>query len=680
MATNIDKGEMSATAGNPPSSKDDAFLSTMRKRLDRSVENEADERAKGLQDTRFINGDQWEESTKAQRGKKRLTLVINKMPAFLDQVDGDMRLNTPGIKIKAVDNDADPDTADVIEGIIRYVERNSAAQRVHSYAGVHAAAGGRGAWRVLTDYVSDDSFDQDIKIKRIVNPYSVYFDPAAEDDDKQDGMYMFLMSDIDKDEYKEEYGNDPVDFSIDGEAFSNWQSGEKVRVAEYFYKEKTGEKTLYLLDDGTVTEEKPAKGKAKRTRKVPIYKMRWAKVDGKRVLDREDVPGIMFPIVLTWGKQLCVDGKIESRGLARHSKDAQRLYNYFRSNDAEAGALQPKQPYLMPDTCIGPFKEIWDKSNDENYPYLPYHVDANFPNHKPFRESPAMASSANQAQIQIADDEMRDTVGIQKAALGQPSNETSGVAIQRRKQESDTGQYAFLDNLAAAIRTEGKIILGMIPEIIDTEREIRMLGKDMKEKVVRVNSEGGIDLTTGKYDVDITTEGSYSTQREEFQQKLESLLPHMQPEQVNAVSDIFFEMQDFPRSEDIAARLKKLIPPQILAADESGDTMQQGEGGGPGQPAEGAPGQPAPGEPAAAPQPSPVEQAAQEAAVQKLQIDLQTAQLKMQQEQAKLEGLKLENELKLKVGKDDIRKLIAEMVANPAAGGAAAPQPQGGRQ
>lgn len=662
-------------------SADESLLKLMRKRLDRSVTSESAEREKGQKDIKFINGEQWENDIKAQRGKGRLCLTINKLPTFLDQVDGDMRLNTPGLKIKAVDNDSDPDTADVIEGLVRYIQRSSRANKVHSYAGVHSAAGGRGAWRILTDYIGDNSFEQEIRIARIVNAYSVYFDPAAEQDDKQDGMYMFLVTDMSRDEYKDQYGNDPVDFEVDGSDLANWQTESTVRVAEYFYRDKVEDKTIYLLKNGDVVTEKPEKEDIERTRKVPVYRIKWAKVDGKRVLETGDIPGTMFPIVLVWGKQLCVDGKIESRGIARHAKDSVMLYNYFRTNDAEAAALQPKQPYLVPDVCIGQYKDVWDKSKDENYPYLPYHVDPSYPNHKPFREPPAQASSANQVQIQIANSEMRDTIGIQKAALGQESNETSGVAITKRKQESDTGQYAFLDNLAEGICTEGKIIIGMIPEIYDIEKQLRILGKDMKEKIVSINDGGGIDLTVGKYDVDISAEGSYSTQREEFQERLAGILPHMTPEQISVTADIFFHMQDFPRADDIAERLKKLIPPEILGADEQGETMQEGEGGIPGQEGMSPEGMPQEPDPAMI-----MEQQAMEAESQKQQIGiqveevklqeetvkLQTAQIKMEQETVKLQGLQIDNNFKIKTSKEDIQALVQEMMNESAEGAAPA--------
>jgi len=623
----------SETTEPTANTKDESLLKLMRDRLDNSVENEKDERKKGPADTRFINGEQWEPDVIAQRGKKRLSLTINKLPASLDQIDGDIRLGTPTLKVKAVDDAADTDTADVLEGLIRYIQRNSRATKVHSYAGLHGAAGGRGAWRILTEYISDADFKQTIKIDRIINPYSVYYDPSAQRDDKQDGNYFFVVTEMSKEAYKNEYKFDPVDFEEDGTEFENWQSENSVKVAEYYYKKKVEERTIYQLESGEVIDRKPENDDALiQSRVVPVYKIKYAKVDGKRILETGDIPGKMFPVVLTWGKQLCVDGKLEVRGIARHSKDAQMLYNYFRSNDAEAAALQPKQPYLMPDICMTEeFKKVWDKANDENFPYLPYHLDLNMPGVKPDRAAPAMASSANQEQLAISDAEIRDTVGIQKAALGQESNETSGIAIQRRKQESDTGQFAYIDNLSDAIVTEGKIILGMIPEIFDYEAELRILGKDMKEKLIRVNDNGGIDFSTGLYDIDISTDGSYSTQREEFQDKINTILPLIPPEQVAVISDLLFEMQDFHRADDIANRLKKLLPPGLVeeedAIDEEGGGITE-QGMMPGQKQ-----QLSPEEEMAA------QQAQQEGQAQQAEIDM--AEIKLEQEKVKLEGLRL---------------------------------------
>ncbi|RLC24900.1 MAG: hypothetical protein DRH93_03330 [Deltaproteobacteria bacterium] len=657
---------------------DEAILSLMRKRFAASIENEKSERKQGQDDIEFINGKQWEKDVIEQRGKGRLCLTINKLPTFLDQIDGDIRLNTPALKVKAVDDHSDPDTADVLEGIIRYIQRNSRANKIHSWAGLHAAAGGRGAWRVLTGFVSDASMEQEIILKRISDAYSVYYDPAAEDDDKQDGGYFILAVSMTKEEYKEEYGKDPVDFDLEGDEFDHWHSDNRVTIVEYFYKVKGKTHTLYQDNEYNVFTDKEAVDmgyseeelKAFESREVTSDKIEWIKADGKKILDRERVPGSMFPVVLTWGKQLSVKGKIETRGIARHAKDSVRLYNYSRSNEAESISLQPKQPYLMPDVCMtSKQQKIWDKANDENYPYLPYHVDPEHPSLRPIRERPPSASSGNLQQLQIADSEMRDTIGIQKAALGQEGNETSGVAIQKRKQESDTGQYAFLDNLGDAIVTEGKIILSMIPEIITFPTQRKILGKDMKEKVIAVNQEGGIDLTTGKYDIDMSPEGSYSTQREEFQEKLESLLPQIPDEQRAVISDIMFEMQDFHRADDVAARLKRAIQAQYPGIiEETEDDLDENSGGGAIDPETGQPIDNG-GQPTQEQQVDPVQQQAiaqqqqaMDAEAEKAKLDADIQKVKLEQEQAKLEGMKYENMQKKQLVKEDTLALLEQVL------------------
>lgn len=629
---------------------DEQHLKQMRDRLNLSITNEAEEREEGQADLKFIDGDQWETSVLNDR-KGRLNLTINKMPTYLDQIDGDIRLHKPGIKIKAVDSVSDPDAADVIEGLIRSIERNSAASRIYSYAGLHAAASGRGAWRILTDYISDQSFDQIIKIERIENSYAVYYDPSARQEDKQDGQYMFLIQEMSKEAYKDQYGGTPVDFSDDGAEFANWQNEGNVRIAEYFYKKKGESKTLYLLEDGRTVYDLQEGDAVKDYRKVQPYDIYWEKVDGKRVLEGpQKVAGNMFPIVLVWGKQLFVDKKIKVRGIARHSKDAQRLYNYFCSNDAETTALQPKQPYLMPDSCLGAYKTTWDKATDENYPYLPYKVDPNNPSLRPFRESPAMPSGGNAVQLERANQDMRDTIGLQKAAMGMASNETSGKAIKERKMESDTGQYAFIDNLSAGVRTTGKIILSMIPEIYDTARQLRILGPDFKEKLVKINDQGGIDVTTGMYDVDIDVGPSLSTQREEFVEKISAILPNIPPEQAAMITDILFESLDFSRADDIAARLKKMLPPGILEEKETPDGGMLPNGGPPST--TGTP----------PPPPDPMAEMQAQAAQKQMQNEIEMSNIKLEQEKMKLEGLRLDNENKKMQSKENLKSIIEELM------------------
>jgi len=242
------------------------------------------------------------------------------------------------------------------------------------------------------------------------------------------------------------------------------------------------------------------------------------------------------------------------------------------------------------------------------------------------------------------------------------SNEKSGIAIRERKTESDTGQYAFLDNLSAGVRTTGKIILGMIPEIYDTARMLRILGPDYKEKIVSINQQGGIDITTGMYDVDIDVGPSQSTQREEFVEKVSAILPNIPPQQAAMITDILFEMMDFARADDIAARLKKLLPPELLSDQEKPEGGAINQHGGPQPPSAGGPPPPSQSDPAMM------------AAQAQAETDLQIQQVKLAQEQAKLEGMQIKNESKRIQSKEQLRAMILELMNE---GGPVDATPQG---
>ena len=196
----------------------------------------------------------------------------------------------------------------------------------------------------------------------------------------------------------------------------------------------------------------------------------------------------------------------------------------------------------------------------------------NNPELRPYKEQPVMPSQGMIQEIQLADRDLRDTVGMHKAALGMASNETSGVAISERKTETDTGQYAYIDNVLSGIQTSGHIIVNMIPDVYDIEGTIRILGEDAKEQLINLGDQNIpskiYDLSVGKYDVAIDTGPSYATQRDELVRKLQALLPSLPQDQMAVITDILFDSMDMPRATDIADRLKKLLPEGILEEGE----------------------------------------------------------------------------------------------------------------
>lgn len=557
------------------------LLATAKKRLKEAMDFVDEGRQDMLDDLRFLNGEQWPEALKAERERDgRPCIVINKQQTFVDQVAGDIRQNTPSIKVKPVDGKSDPIVAEIMTGLIRNIEVQSNADTAYDTAAESAVECGEGAFRVATKYTDDDVFDQDIVIKRIKNPFTVYWDPASQEWDHSDAKWCLVTQMMSKEDFETEYP-DMAFQSSDGknDANSGWAVGNQVRIAEYFYQEEK-KKKLYLMKDPltgatTTTEEKLEGWEVVKDRDVVTNSLKWCKLSGAEILEGpQDWPGRYIPICTVYGKELNIEDKTIFRGVIRNSKDPQRLYNYSRSTSAETISLAPKAPWLVTPKQMGEYKAFWDQSHKRNFPYLPYNGDPQAPG-PPTRTFPSMASTGLQMEIQISDQEMHDTTGLQQASLGKKSNEQSGRAIVARQREGDVANFAYYDNLGRAIKYCGKVLVDLIPKIYDTERIIRVLGEDGTEDFVPVNQnialpngkQAFFDLTAGKYDVVVSIGPSYTTQREEAADSMMAFLGAF-PAAAPLIGDLVAKNMDWPGADEIEKRLKSLLPPGM--AEEEG--------------------------------------------------------------------------------------------------------------
>ena len=94
-------------------------------------------------------------------------------------VTGDIRLQKPSIKVVPVDSRGDPKTAEVLAGLIRYVENRSDARHAYTAAADSQVVCGIGHWRVFTEYAGDSTFDQEIRIAAVDDGVSIIWDPDA---------------------------------------------------------------------------------------------------------------------------------------------------------------------------------------------------------------------------------------------------------------------------------------------------------------------------------------------------------------------------------------------------------------------------------------------------------------------------------------------------------------------
>lgn len=552
--------------------KDEDILEAACKRMQLAADADRENRELALDDLRNQIGEQWPDSERRSReAEGRPCLVINRLPQFTRQVTGDLRRMNPSINVLPASDDASKEGAEFIEGMIRYIQYRSDASSIYEEAGESAATCSMGYFRVLTDYEDDDTFNQEILIEGIKNPFAVYFDPDARLSTREDANWVFIADRMSEEDFKEAYpGKDAV--SADGDTATDrsayWREGDDVIVAEYFWKEPV-EKTIWQLPGGEVVDTAPRGGKAK-SRKVQGHKVMWAKISGADVLEGpQEWAGKYIPVVAVVGEEIHVADRVVRSSVIRYAKEPQRLYNYFVSAETEVLALQPKAPYMVTATQVSGFEQQWANANTKNRPYLVYKPDPNAP--PPQRSQPPMASSGMLQHIMMAGDDMKATTGIYDAGLGQRSNEHSGVAIKQRQMESDISTSIYSDNVSKAVGYCGRIIVDLIPKIYDSERMVRIVGNDDEDQMVKVNQVqkhaefGDVtinNLTIGKYDIRVSVGPNYTTKRQEAAENMLEFI-RVFPQAAPLTADLIAGNMDWPEADKFQERLKAALPPGI---------------------------------------------------------------------------------------------------------------------
>jgi len=549
---------------------------------------DADEtnRDEALEDLRFSRGGdyQWPSAVVADRkAKGRPIITINQIPKFIRQVSGDIRQSQPAIECYPVDDQTDPQLSDIFEGAIRQIEYQSGGQSVYSHAAECAITAGIGHWRIVTDYADDSAFDQDIFIKRILDPLAVVWDGNANEIDRADAMHCFVTEMVMERDFKARYPDASItsfDSGVSSEqVYADWVDGDFVRIAEYWVKEPI-DILLGMTQDGqTIRLDEidksiiPMLGIV-RERKAKSHKVCRYVVNGNEIIEeKQDWAGKHIPIVPVMGSEMSMNGEVIRKSLIRDAKAPQQLYNYWRSHAAESIALAPKAPWLLTADQVKGYENFWNRANTDNLPYLVYgHTEGQAP---PQRNQPAAPPTAMWQEAQVAQDDLMNTTGIYASSLGQQGNETSGRAITARQREGDVGSYVFIDNFNQAIRRTGQILIDLIPKIYDSERVIRTMSSDEQQEFVPINkvvmSDNGQeiiinDLSAGRFDVRVKTGPSYSTSREEAKEQLGMLL-QSDPNLMQLIGDIYFDNLDFNGADKIADRMRKSLPPELQEQD-----------------------------------------------------------------------------------------------------------------
>lgn len=564
----------------------------------------------------------WPEKVRKEREEEgRPCLTIPLLPPILRQVENDARQNKPGMVVSAVDSGADPETAEIIEGLIRQIERSSRADVAYDTAIMHAVTGGFGWLKVNTRYARDDGFEQDIVVEPVLDPFSIIPDPDSSSADSSDWNRAWDVERISKRAFERRFKDAEAISFEDQTRTTSTNPRDMLTIAYRWAREESVRQIVALsppmmdappeaiaeamklgllpesliVDVAVYTKNKAlfdALGMAfvGQPRDVPSYKVTQKCLSGAEVLKTVDWAGRWIPIVPVYGADVTIEGERTLEGMVWAAMDEQRRHNYHMSSATESTALAPKTPFIGRAGQFVTDADKWNTANQKSWPYIEYDVPEGVPDHgPPQRQGYAGVPIGDFQMAMSASDSIKAITGIHNASLGVASNETSGKAIFARQREGDVGSFHYVDNLRRAIRHLGAIILDLIPHTHSTARIIRTLGRDETERDVPVNQEVEVeregpngelekiakvyDLTSGKYDLDVKSGPSFSTQREEFVALITEIIRSF-PQAAPVLLDLVVKNYDLPDADKVVERLEALLPANLKGESPEAQEMK----------------------------------------------------------------------------------------------------------
>jgi hypothetical protein len=544
---------------------------------------------------------QWDEVIKHQRerdpGGVRPCLVFDQTGQYVANVAGNVQQQPPALHALPVGDGADKKVAEKLDGFFRHIEHTSRAQQHFTRALTSAARAGVGYLIVRPEFTNRALNYQEPRIGSEGDPLRVVFDPWSVELDGSDATFGYHITPFSHRAFERTFGAkaEKCSFADSGGRSSN--ELESILVAEEWRKESKTENMVFCVDlqeqSGEVFALKESQYWERYQRGEVMaqpdeagrdaYKdkrecVKWRRMSGSEILTPEvDYPASGIGIVPVYGYVGWSEGRMHYCGIARRAMNSQRAYNYHMSELHVFMGQAPKSPWLASARAIRGFETLWDRASVDSRAFLPYNDidEVGQPIQAPTRIQPSTNLQNHIAGAQQALTDIQASIGMYQANLGAPSNESSGVAIDARKQQGEASTAHFPGNLASSLGQVGKLCMEMIPRLIDTKRQLRILSIDNSPGTVTIDpgqkqavqeTERGLSINpnVGIYDVRIVVGASYATQRTQAQAALSDVMRN-NPEMTQIIAPIWAGNLDIPHAEKLAQVLIAAAPPEVRA-------------------------------------------------------------------------------------------------------------------
>ncbi|MGH9505241.1 MAG: hypothetical protein ACRD20_20500 [Terriglobales bacterium] len=525
--------------------------------------------------------------------KGRPTIWPDEISQYVKQANNNLRQNKRSVKISPRSEDATDQDAEHRQAYIRGIEYASKAQSIYATACEAAIECGFGFWRVTT-VVTGPNGEQEPRLRRIPNQFTVYLDPDAREADFSDGCIAFVLDRLRKNVFARKYP-DAKKRSFTGsdvEKAPDWFHGEDIIVAEYWTREEQ-----------TATDGEKH------------FKVTQRITNGVEILETNDWIGSWIPLNAVIGEEMYVrnggNAKRMILSLVRRARAPQQMLAYVASQEAEEFSMAPRAPMMVVEGSVDP--EQWKFAHKVPTAYLEYKIPPDW-NAQTMGNFPPPVRSQFQPNPQAYEMSREAWRRAIQAAMGltplptaaQRQNEKSGIALEKIQTQESIGTYHFTDNFVRALSHSGMQLNELVTKLAELDSlPKQLLGKDDKEDdmQLRVAPQQGVqDLIAthnqglapdsehlkesdfffahrGKFELTISDGPSYLSQREEQAEfadtifkAVEAIAGVLPPGTVGRFLALAIKLKNIGAIGD---EMQKLLAPD----DQSAQQLQQAQQG-----------------------------------------------------------------------------------------------------
>jgi hypothetical protein len=501
------------------------------------------------------------------------------------------------MKFIPVDDKSDPQLAEVLQGLARQTEYESRADVSYITALDQGCRGGIGYFRAITEADKSSPIQGKVcvKILRVQDFETVLPDPDFTEIDGSDMGWGFVEQSMPKTEFHKRW---PKAQALDWDNHG-WFGKDHVRICEYFRIVETT-KNVLVVNGQEMTEDEY--WQAAQTGEVDpemrpeastttVCKVEWYKISGEDILEETVFPGEFVPIFPVIGNETWEQGKRRLGGCVRTAKDAQITYNFERNSEFEAVAVAPKAPWIASVEAVEGHEAKWRMANRGNLAYLPWNSldEQGNPVAKPERINPAGIATGWTQLSERSRMDIQSALGVFNPNADSIPNRQSGRAVRALQEQSDTGSYHYIDNLAMSISHLGRVLTQVWPVIYDAQQVVRILGEDDKTDFVRIDPSAPrgyqkqptmqgeqivINPSVGRFDVRCAVGPAFTTRQSEAAAELSEIV-NGNPQLMALLGDVWVKMRNFPEADKLSKRFKAMLPPQVQQAEQEEEGQQE---------------------------------------------------------------------------------------------------------